>query len=406
VRVLYVTQGFPEDSMVGGQISSFYRIVQLTRAGHEVTALCLVPSGKTVTEPRSLEAIARVVPVRDVPSPSPARYAANLVDPLPWPIRRYASRVAAARLTRLLEEDPPDLVFVNSVHGATLLPGASGASGPPRLLFAPNVQSETLSLYARFQRNPAVRAYALIQASKMRAFEASALAGFDLVLSYTTRDRDGLLALAPTARVEIVPIALDVAALGSGSRNEDLDVLFISYLGWPPNRDSLRWFASQILPRIRRLRPRTTVAIVGAGAPRWAEELDDPEGGVRVLGRVDDALPHFRRARVAVVPLRIGSGVRVKIVQAMAAGTPVVTTSKGREGLLGEDGKHYVVRDDAASFARGVVDLLESPDGRRALAQRARTLAAERHDAMAARPPLVEACERLAANRRDRDGDA
>lgn len=396
VRVLYITQGFPEDRLIGGQISSFYRIVQLARAGHEVTALCVVPERAPATSPVALEKIARVVAVRDVPAASPVRYAMNLLDPLPWPVRRYASRAASGKAGRILDEARFDLIFVNSVHGTTMLPAVRRRTEAPCLLFAPNVQSATLGLYARYLKNPAARAYALIQAAKMRAFEAASLDRFDLVLAYTESDLRGLRALAPRARIEVVPIALDVTGLADGERREDIDVLHISYLAWPPNRDSLRWFDSEILPRIRASRPGTTVGIVGGGAPAWAARLDDPKGGVRVYGEVEDAIPFFRRSRVLVVPLRIGTGVRVKIVQAMAAGTAVVTTSKGCEGLLGRDGSHYVIRDNPEEFAHEVVRLLESPGERRALAERARALASEEYDAMAPRPLLVRACERLA----------
>ncbi len=402
MKILYITQGFPERRMIGGQISSFYRIVQLTRAGHEVTVLCLVPRGDTETDPAELSEIARIVAVRDVPDASVPRYLANLFDPLPWPIRRYASRAADRAVRELLDAETFDLVIANSIHAATRLATVRAHTSAPCVLFAPNVQSTIMELYWRHLPGPAARLYGRIQWRKMVAFERGLAPRFDRVFVYTETDRSGLLDLAPDAKVEIVPIALDVAALAEGDEAEEFDMLFIGYLGWAPNLDSLAWFMDDIAPRIRRLRPGTDLAVVGAGAPPWVGALDDESPYTRVHGRVEDATPFFKRARVLVVPLRIGSGVRVKIVQAMAVGCAVVTTSKGCEGLEVENGTHLLVADRPDEFAEAVVRVLESGAERRALGEKARELAAAKHDALADRPPLVEACERIVREREAR----
>jgi glycosyltransferase involved in cell wall biosynthesis len=120
---------------------------------------------------------------------------------------------------------------------------------------------------------------------------------------------------------------------------------------------------------------------------------EDP--AIRIYGQVDDALPYFRKARVIVVPLRIGSGIRVKIVQALAARRSVVTTAKGCEGLEVDHGEHLVIADSPAEFAEATVRLLESPEERRALGERGHELVARRHDALSPQPPLVLACEKL-----------
>lgn len=399
MKVLYITQGFPGPQMVGGQISSFYRIVQFVRAGHEVTAICLVPRAHSDTPPDEISKIARIFGVRDVPRASLRGYALNLVDPLPWPIRRYASKEAAARIQEVLHGDAFDLIFFNSVHSATLLEGVRRTTGAPCVLFAPNVQSTVMELYYRFQSNPLVKTYAFLQWRKMLAFERRASESFDLVFVYSENDVQDMLRVSPRACIARVPLMLDIGSLAGGEEREAFDILFVGSFGWAPNRDSLRWFLDEILPEIRARRPDTTVAVVGSGAPRWVLALEkDP--AIHIYGQVDDALPYFRRARVIVVPLRIGSGIRVKIVQALAARRTVVTTSKGCEGLAVNHGEHLIIADQPEEFAEATVQLLESPEERKALGERGHELVARVHDALSPRPPLVLACERLARSTR------
>jgi len=398
MRVLYITQGFPEPRVLGGQIASYYNIEQLTRAGHVVTAVCLVPRGATPTSASSLRGIASVVVVKDVPPTSIWRMLLNSFDPLPWPIRRYASKGLHRTLTDLVTRDHWDLVFFNSLHSATALKTVRGLTEAPCVLMEHNVQSTIMELFARSQRRILHRLFAMMQSRKMHAFEKNVIAGFDLVLTYTDVDRDILSSMSPGTPVTDVPLCLDSSALGARDTKERHDVLLLGYLGWMPNQDSLRWFLDDIAPRIRRARPDTGLEIVGAGAPDWVAEAA-ARSGATFHGGVPDVGPWFGGARVIAVPLRIGSGVRVKIIEAMMMGKAVVSTSKGCEGLAVKDGEHLLIADSPDEFAECVTRLLDSPDERRRLGESGRRLAAEIHDAHAPDRPIVQACESLARSR-------
>ncbi len=395
MRVLYLTQGVPSDAMVGGQISSYYRIVQLERAGHDVTALCLVPRRGGAPDASVAERFCRVVPVRDVPDVTALRLARGPVDALPWPIRRYASREAARAASALIKETNPELVFFNSLHSTPLLPAVRAETSAPCLLFCPNVQSTIMGLFAEHQRRAARRLYAADQAGKMRRYESRHILGFDAVCAYSQVDADGLTALAPDVGVEITPLALDLNAMGAPAEPE-VDVLITGSFAWPPNADSLDWYLDRIHTSVLDRRPGTTVAVVGPGSESWRGRAERP--GVTFAGRVDDVAPFFRKARVLAVPLRIGSGIRVKIVQAFGARLPVVSTSKGCEGLEVRDGEHLAIADGPQRFAEALTRLLDDAVEREALARAARKLAEREHDALAPDRPLVRLCERLAAS--------
>jgi glycosyltransferase involved in cell wall biosynthesis len=404
MRVLYLTPGVPADGVVGGPMGSLYNILQLVEAGHEVTALCLVPRDCPDLDEGKVSRLATLRVVRDAGMSSPASFASNLVDPLPWPIRRYASRSYARTVRETLHANGFDLVFFNSLHSATMLPLVRDLTDAPCVLFEHNVQATIMELFARVQRNPFARAYAWLQWCKTLAFERRAIARFDLVLTFSDVDSRHLAALRPGIAVRSVPLKLDLTrfAAAGAVENELSDLLFVAYFGWAPNEDSLRWFVEGIMPLILARRPGTTLDIVGAGAREWVRALDGRDGVIRFLGRVDDVAPHYRRARVVVVPLRVGSGVRVKIVQAMAAARAIVTTTKGCEGLDVRSGEHLAVADSPEEFAAATVRLLDDPAERKRLGERARALALARHDALGADKPIVRECEELV--RRSRGG--
>jgi glycosyltransferase involved in cell wall biosynthesis len=153
--------------------------------------------------------------------------------------------------------------------------------------------------------------------------------------------------------------------------------LFVGALGYPPNADAVRWFVREVLPAVREHRPEATVRIVGGGEASVRDLADRP--GVEVLGRVADIGTELARATVAVVPIRSGSGTRLKVVEALANRLPVVATTVGVEGIDVVDGVHALVADDAGSFGAACRRLLDRPELRVALADSGERLWEERY---------------------------
>jgi glycosyltransferase involved in cell wall biosynthesis len=155
-------------------------------------------------------------------------------------------------------------------------------------------------------------------------------------------------------------------------------LVFTATLNHPPNRDGIRWFADQVWPLVRRQLPDAQLDVVGRDAPRSVRMLARRDG-ISVIGSVPEMAPYFARAHAVVVPILTGAGSRVKIVEAMAAGRAVVSTSLGWEGLPHlEPDRHLLVADDPGAFSQATVRLLREPSLRRRLAGEARATA-ERH---------------------------
>jgi glycosyltransferase involved in cell wall biosynthesis len=185
----------------------------------------------------------------------------------------------------------------------------------------------------------------------------------DLTLTVSAADAGHLRSLAPEQADHIltVPIGVDTEYFKPITLSPaDQTLLFIGTLYWPPNVDSLRYFCREILPRIRTDVPEVCLNIVGV-RPTAAVCALAADPAVTVIGNVPDVRPCAAKCGAFVVPLRWGSGMRVKILNAMAMGLPVISTTVGAEGIDVTDGEDILLADDPAAFAAAVVRVLNEP---------------------------------------------
>jgi len=169
---------------------------------------------------------------------------------------------------------------------------------------------------------------------------------------------------ASTVQSYVIPNGIDTERRPYDLRPDKAQsdtIIFCGTLNYAPNRDALAWLLKQIWPRIRKLRTNTKLLVVGRGATRGDFEGADAAFGVEFVGEVDDVVPYYRRAGVCLVPLKSGSGTRLKILEAMSLGNPVVCTRLAAEGLDVVDENHMVIRDSEDELAKAVTDLLDNP---------------------------------------------
>jgi len=183
---------------------------------------------------------------------------------------------------------------------------------------------------------------------------------------------------APETPVKVIPNAVCPAALLSESSGTNT-LLFVGTMSYPPNADAVRFFCKQIFPLIRQRVPDVKLCVVGLEPPPEVRALE-ALGNIVVTGEVEDLTEYYRQAQVVIVPMRAGAGTRLKILEAMALGRPVVSTSVGCEGLAVRHGEHLMVADQPADFAGQVIELLANHEQRRRLCQRARRLVEQHHD--------------------------
>ena len=199
---------------------------------------------------------------------------------------------------------------------------------------------------------------------------------FDRIQVFTPRDALSARRIAPEIgeRLRVVPFGIALPSLSVPAGEAPDSLLFTGTFTHYPNVDAALWLAREIMPRIRAQRPSARLTIVGAYPPADVQSLADD--AIRVTGYVPDIEPYLQQAAVIVAPIRVGGGMRMKVLQALAAGKAVVTTSRGLDGLAWDGvAVPAVVADDADGFAVAVAELLADPARRHSLGQEARTFA-------------------------------
>lgn len=276
-----------------------------------------------------------------------------------------------AELVRNEWEKRPDMVLAVGLQMAQFL--SPRVTGCPVLLDDFNVEWRVLQRLAALKSGPR-RIYWTWEAEKLRRCESGLLRSADVVLAVSETDRTELRRLSPQSRVEVVGPSLPPEAEAEvrmpGADPKIPCLVFTGAMNWHVNVEAASWFVDSVLPALRVRVGPVRVYLVGK----------DPSPAVRALGRwadvtvtgsVPDVRPYLRQATVAIVPLRYGSGVRYKILEAFAAGAPVVSTSVGCEGLGTTDGQELLVADDPVRFAEACAGLIQRESRRREVVARA-----------------------------------
>jgi glycosyltransferase involved in cell wall biosynthesis len=277
--------------------------------------------------------------------------------------RRLWSRAMVRAIRRAFRDGPYDLVQVEGLEmfETWVAAGISGGR-PPRVVLDEHNAEYALQASAasasRANGSSIGGVYSTIQAARLARYEANAFGLVDGVVAVSTEDEKALRALRLDVRTSVVPNGVDTASIVPVMRREaEARALFIGKLDYRPNVDAVEWLAREIWPLVRRYLPAATLDVVGRDPTASIERLNG-SAGVNVVGEVPDDRIWFQRASLLVVPMRMGSGVRLKVLQAMATGTPIVSTSLGMAGTGAVDGMHYLRGDTPAELASALVTAL------------------------------------------------
>ena len=240
------------------------------------------------------------------------------------------------------------------------------------------------------------RLRAQLAARRLRSYEVRVCRQFQAVVTVSEHDRRILAYHSRRDHIVAVPNGVDAQYFRPLSKipSNQAEILFAGSLFWWPNVDAVQHFCTAIFPLIRQDCADTRLSIVGQGAPPSIEWLGALPG-VTMVGRVEDLRPYYARAAICVVPLRSGSGTRLRILEAMAMAKPVVSTTIGSEGLAAKDGVHLLTADTPEDFARQVVALLRNPSLRRTLGRSARALVEDQYQWSNIVPKLEEVYMRV-----------
>jgi glycosyltransferase involved in cell wall biosynthesis len=305
--------------------------------------------------------------VRIVPVPTTRRRSKGMRAALgavtPWPMHVWnqESPDMRAAVARAIDEDGCTLCLSVATFFARYLDALP--PGVTRLVDTHNIDSLAVARYAETDRNPLRRWFANHTARQLNRLEAHVFASADRVWVCSAEEVPIAHARAANARVRVVPNGVDTSYFASVASDRAVAnrLLFFGRLDYYANVDALQYYAAEILPLLRARQPELELVVIGAGNRAAADVLAREHAGIRVLGRVDDVRPQLEAAQAVIVPLRVGGGTRLKIVEALAAGRPVISTSIGAEGLDLTSGRELLLADTPATFAAAIGEVVGDP---------------------------------------------
>jgi glycosyltransferase involved in cell wall biosynthesis len=305
------------------------------------------------------------------------------IQKLFWILHRYPVSVRAdwsssraASVARALHGDRDVIVF-DFPHSVVLAPPElSGAT----VLFTHNIEAEIFKRHWEVARFAPRKLIWRSQYHKMRKFEQKTLQRFDSVIAVSERDCLFFGKEYGVRECHPIPTGVDTEFLEYHEPTDRQEVVFCGSMDWMANIDGIEYFHDAIWPKIRKARPETTMKVVGRTPPEsLVNRIQVVSPDWSFTGYVDDVRQHVGGAAVFVIPLRVGGGTRIKAFEAMAMGTPVVSTSVGIEGLPVADGEHFFAADDPGVFADKVIALLRDTELRLRISQAARKLVESRY---------------------------
>ncbi|MGH7902832.1 MAG: glycosyltransferase family 4 protein [Candidatus Dormibacteraceae bacterium] len=387
LSILIVTPSLPYPPIWGFGI----RVYQIIRGLSRRNRVWLCCYGGREGDDAAVAALGRfcegvtVVPVPEAPRRTRRRQqVATALSTGSYHRRRLGHRGMQQAIDRLLAERDFDVVQVESSHMA----GFDFSAAPVVVLDEHNLEYELLRRASGIERSPVRRLYARFEAAKVFREERRSWSSVSGCIVTSERERAIVETVAPRLATAVVPNGVDTDYFRPADIAADPDGLVLTGLmTYRPNADGAVHFARDILPIVRRARPQATFTAVGWGLPAGLKPLLD--GGTRSTGRVPDVRPYLSAAAAVVVPIRMGGGTRLKVLDGLAMARPMVSTRLGCEGLNVRDREHLLVADGAEAFAGAVVELLRNPASAAEMGRRGRALVAARYDW----PAIIESLE-------------
>ncbi len=369
MKILWVKTDFLHPTTRGGQIRTLEMLRQLHRH-HEVHYVAFDDPANPEGLRRSPEYSTRAYPVphQAVSKRSP-RFALQLVQGLfsEYPVAgtRYRSEAMRDIISRLTSEHDFDAKICDFLTPSINIEDMTGW-----VLFQHNVETVIWERHAQSGRTPLHRAYFAQQARRMFDWERAVCQASAHVVAVSKVDEQMMRERFGIRETSSVSTGVDLDYFEPpASARPRYDLVFLGSMDWMPNIDGTQWFLSEVLPLIRARKPDVRLAIVGRNPP--TSLMAQANDSIVVTGTVPDVRPYLWESAISIVPLRVGGGTRLKIFEAMAAGTAVVSTTVGAEGLPVEHGETIRIADTAERFAAECLDLLENSSARTALARKA-----------------------------------
>lgn len=392
MNILQIANKFPYPPKDGGSIATLSLSRSFASLGHQVTVLAINTS-KHFADPALIPAeLSTLIRFISVPVDTDIRITQMIRNFLfsdrPYNAERFISPDFDQKLKELLISDKFDIIQLEGLYLAPYLKTIRAYSGAKVVMRAHNIEHEIWERTVTQQKG-LKKWYINNLAGRIRRMELQFLNSYDAVLPITSRDGDILRKLGCRLPSHVVPMGVNAGELlPEHGMLEFPSIFHIGALDWMPNQEGLTWFFENVWGKILEKHPDLVFYLAGRNAPRHFKTLPYPN--IVFLGEVEDAYNFIRSKAVMVVPVLSGSGMRIKIIEGMALGKAIVTTSIGTEGIATTHGTDILIADDPGQFSRNVCALLEDRNYCLEIGENARNFVTIHYDNFAITSSLAE----------------
>ncbi|MFV0378785.1 MAG: glycosyltransferase [Mangrovibacterium sp.] len=392
MRILQLTNKVPYPATDGGTIATLTLSKGFFLLGNQVTIMAM-NTQKHYTHPDEIpEHLAAQLQFHLVHVPAKISYRGMLFNllfsDLPYNATRFMNEDFSLELIRLLKEQDFDVVQIEGLYLCPYIPLIRQHSKALIAYRAHNIEHETWDRSSQLMHG-LQKLYLRLLTKRLRKFEQSYLNSYDVLVSMTERDGQMLDELGNTKPRITSQTGIDLSALVPTAKDLEFPSLFhIGSLEWGPNQEGLLWFMQHCWPLIHQKYPELKFYIAGRNAPSWLESKLKSEGVV-FLGEIEDAYKFMKSKAIMMVPLRSGSGMRVKIVEGLALGKAIVSTTIGVEGIAAIDREQILIANQPEEFLQAVSGLIEDKALYDKVCKNAVTFIRERFDNLAIVSDLV-----------------
>ena len=393
MRILQLMNKVPWPPKDGGAIACMNMTKGFSMLGHEVTVLSMNTSKHHISIKDMPAQIRSIADFRLVEVPASINWIEAslnyLFSKLPYNAQRFISDEFSIELIKLLTEKKFDVIQLEGLYLCPYIPEIRKYSEAIISYRAHNIEYEIWERTATLSQG--MRSKYLRNLSKrIKRFEISYLNKYDLLVPITERDGQILDSLGNNKPRHTSQTGIDFASLVPTAKKLEFPSLFhIGALDWSPNQEGLIWFFNHCWQKIHSEYPELKFYLAGRNAPEWFERFIRLEG-VEYLGEINDAYDFINSKAVMVVPLFSGSGMRIKIIEGMALGKPIVTTDIGTEGIPTESGNNILIANDADQFTDAVIKLINNRDLSDQIGSNAIGFIQEKYDNLSQAGALVE----------------
>jgi glycosyltransferase involved in cell wall biosynthesis len=306
----------------------------------------------------------------------------------PYNIWRFFSEKFEQQLIELLKKKTYDIIQLEGLPILLYIDSIRKYSKAKIAYRAHNVEHEIWLRLLQHESSFLKKNYYGLLAAQVKKFEINASKKVDLILAISSRDQAFFTSVGCRQAMHVVPACIDEVKLSNDEVTlSHKDIFFLGALDWLPNQEGLRWFIEQCLPLVTKELPDVVLHIAGRHMPTSFLELK--QKNVKVYGEVENAQVFMQERGLMIVPLLSGGGMRIKIIEAMMMQKAIVSTAIGAEGIDCSDGKNIAIADDASTFSRAIINLLEQPHLQVNIAKEARVLALQHYSSMSVTSDLI-----------------